>query len=52
VDRLNVVTPEGWQPGERTVAPPPDTVAGVDATRDDALGCVDWYYQERQERQP
>ena len=50
-DRLGVVTPEGWTPGEETVELPPDTAEGTDARRqergDSAYGCVDWYYYKR-----
>jgi peroxiredoxin 2/4 len=50
-DRLGVVTPEGWTPGEETVELPPDTTDGTDARRqergDSAYGCVDWYYYKR-----
>ncbi len=43
-DRLHVVTPEGWQPGEATVEPAPQTVAATEARRNLNYGCVDWYY--------
>ena len=50
-DRFQVVTPEGWSPGDETVEPPPETVAGAEARRDAAgdlaFGCVDWYYYKR-----
>jgi peroxiredoxin 2/4 len=50
-DRLGVVTPEGWTPGQETVELPPDTTDGTDARRqergDSAYGCVDWYYYKR-----
>jgi peroxiredoxin (alkyl hydroperoxide reductase subunit C) len=46
-DRLHVVTPEGWKPGEGTVEHPPDTVAATESRRDLAYGCVDWYYHTR-----
>jgi len=50
-DRLGVVTPEGWTPGQETVELPPDTAGGTDARRqergDAAYGCVDWYYYKR-----
>ena len=50
-DRLGVVTPEGWTPGEETVELPPDTAGGTDARRGErggsAYGCVDWYYYKR-----
>ena len=50
-DRLHVITPEGWAPGQETVEPPPDTAGATDARRDakdnPAYGCVDWYYYKR-----
>lgn len=50
-DRLGVVTPEGWAPGQETVEPPPDTAEATDARREErgntAYGCVDWYYYKR-----
>lgn len=46
-DRLHVVTPEGWKPGEDTVERPPDTVTATEAKRDLTYGCVDWYYHMR-----
>jgi peroxiredoxin 2/4 len=50
-DRLKVLAPEGWTPGEHTIAPPPQTVAEMDARRtatgDLTFGCVDWYYYKR-----
>lgn len=55
VDRLQVVTPEGWVPGEDAVEPPPQTVSAIHARRDrakdgggdESFGCVDWYYYKR-----
>jgi len=46
-DRLHVVTPEGWQPGDETVEPAPQTVAAAEARRQLSYGCVDWYYYKR-----
>jgi peroxiredoxin 2/4 len=43
-DRQQALTPEGWQPGQSTVEPPPLTVAGTEARRALSYGCVDWYY--------
>ena len=46
-DEHKVATPEGWQPGDRVVVPPPQTVAAMNArpAEADAGGyeCVDWY---------
>lgn len=51
VDKLKVVTPEGWKPGEPTIEPAPKTAAATDARRnsrgDLEYGCVDWYYYQR-----
>ena len=55
VDRLQVVTPEGWAPGDDAIEPPPESVSAIDARRDRAkagsgdegYGCVDWYYYKR-----
>lgn len=46
-DEHRVATPEGWQPGEKVIVPPPVTAQGA-ATRlaeAEAVGyeCVDWY---------
>jgi peroxiredoxin 2/4 len=53
-DRLDVVTPEGWSPGDSTVEPPPQTVAATQARRDLngdlSYGCVDWYYYKKPRR--
>lgn len=46
-DRLHVVTPEGWKPGEATVERPPDTVAEAENRQNLSYGCVDWYYTTR-----
>jgi peroxiredoxin (alkyl hydroperoxide reductase subunit C) len=48
-DEHKVVTPEGWQPGDRVMLPPPQT-AGVAESRlqDASTECVDWYYCERE----
>jgi len=46
-DREQVVTPEGWQPGQDTVEPAPRTVEAAEMRRNVGLGCVDWYYYKR-----
>ena len=42
-DEHKVATPEGWQPGDAVIVPPPQTADGA-ADRAGADGCVDWYY--------
>ena len=43
-DRHGVATPEGWQPGDKAVLPPPATLAEADARSNAGGDCVDWYY--------
>jgi peroxiredoxin 2/4 len=45
-DRDHALTPEGWKPGDRVVAPPPDTADAVTASGEAAY-CVDWYYRSK-----
>lgn len=43
-DAHGVATPEGWQPGDKVMLPPPATAAEADARAGRGLDCVDWYY--------
>jgi peroxiredoxin (alkyl hydroperoxide reductase subunit C) len=44
-DAHGVATPEGWQPGDKVIVPPPASVAEADArAANDAIECVDWYF--------
>ena len=46
-DKHKVATPEGWQPGERVVVPPPQTSEDAETRMAEAdsagYDCVDWY---------
>ena len=46
-DRHKVATPEGWQPGDRVVVPPPQTADVAEMRKKEAetagYECVDWY---------
>lgn len=50
-DRLRVATPEGWEPGDRVVVPPPATLEEAEQRVAEAAGsgyeCVDWYLCKR-----
>ncbi len=46
-DAHRVATPEGWQPGDKVIVPPPSTVELVDARSREGLECVDWYFCKR-----
>lgn len=43
-DEERVLTPEGWQPGQSTLTPPPQTVIAASGPRELSYGCVDWYF--------
>lgn len=43
-DRHCVATPEGWQPGDKVMVPPPATAADADARAKAGYDYVDWYY--------
>ena len=41
-----VATPEGWQPGDKVVVPPPTTMADADARAGAGYEYVDWYFSK------
>lgn len=43
-DAHSVATPEGWQPGDKVIVPPPATVAAAQARLDEGYECTDWYF--------
>ncbi len=43
-DAHDVATPEGWQPGEKVMVPPPATQEGARARLEEGLECADWYF--------
>lgn len=45
-DRHGVATPEGWQPGDKVVVPPPTTAAEADARARAGYEYVDWYFSK------
>lgn len=47
-DRNGVATPEGWQPGEAVIVPPPKTVEAATARLSEGYDCVDWYFCKKQ----
>ncbi len=46
-DANNVATPEGWQPGEDVIVPPPATAAGAEARASEGYNYVDWYFSKK-----
>jgi peroxiredoxin (alkyl hydroperoxide reductase subunit C) len=43
-DRHGVATPEGWQPGDQAIVPPPKTVEEMQRRRNEGYDYVDWYF--------
>ncbi len=43
-DEHAVATPEGWQPGEKVIVPPPASVQDAAARLEEGHECVDWYF--------
>lgn len=43
-DTHKVATPEGWQPGDKVIVPPPATFDAASARLDEGYECTDWYF--------
>jgi peroxiredoxin (alkyl hydroperoxide reductase subunit C) len=41
-------TPEGWQPGDKVLVPPPATPEAAEKRKDEGYEYTDWYYSKRQ----
>lgn len=46
----SVATPEGWEPGQKVIVPPPQTAEDAEARMAHANGyeCVDWYFCKKE----
>lgn len=43
-DKYKVATPEGWQPGDKVIVPPPQDVSAAEARLKEGYECSDWYF--------
>ncbi len=43
-DEHKVATPEGWEPGDKVIVPPPATQEEAEKRLDEGYECVDWYF--------
>ncbi len=43
-DKYGVATPEGWQPGDKVIVPPPGTTEAAEKRLGEGYECVDWYF--------
>ena len=46
-DTHKVATPEGWQPGDKVIVPPPATAALAEARMTESYEVTDWYFARR-----
>jgi peroxiredoxin (alkyl hydroperoxide reductase subunit C) len=47
-DANGIATPEGWQPGDKVIVPPPASVDAAAARLEEGHECVDWYFCKKQ----
>lgn len=43
-DANKIATPEGWQPGDKVIVPPPATTEAAEARMQEGYECTDWYF--------
>jgi len=43
-DKNKVATPEGWQPGDKVIVPPPGDVNAAEKRMSEGYECTDWYF--------
>ncbi|HKJ77285.1 MAG TPA: peroxiredoxin [Gammaproteobacteria bacterium] len=43
-DANGVATPEGWQPGDKVIVPPPASAEAAEARMEEGYECTDWYF--------
>ncbi len=43
-DTNKVATPEGWQPGDKVIVPPPGTADDAEKRMNEGYECTDWYF--------
>ncbi len=43
-DSNGIATPEGWQPGDKVIVPPPATAEAAEARMNEDYECTDWYF--------
>ena len=47
-DKHDVATPEGWQPGDKVIVPPPATADAANARLKEGYECTDWYFCKKE----
>ena len=47
-DKYGVATPEGWQPGDKVIVPPPATTADAEKRMSEGYECTDWFFCKKE----
>ena len=47
-DANKIATPEGWQPGDKVIVPPPQDAAAAEARMGEGYECTDWYFCKKE----
>ena len=47
-DTHKIATPEGWQPGDKVIVPPPQDVDAAEARINEGYECTDWYFCKKE----
>ena len=43
-DEHKIATPEGWQPGDKVIVPPPGDIESAEKRMNEDYECTDWYF--------
>ena len=43
-DEHKISTPEGWQPGDKVIVPPPPDMDAANDREAEGYECTDWYF--------
>ena len=43
-DEHKIATPEGWQPGDKVIVPPPGDIESAEKRMNEGYECTDWYF--------
>lgn len=43
-DANKIATPEGWQPGDKVIVPPPQDATAAETRLGEGYECTDWYF--------
>ena len=47
-DKYGVATPEGWQPGDKVIVPPPSTIQDANDRENKGYEYTDWFFSKKE----